>query len=331
MFNRDERVLVAVSGGKDSLALWDVLVGLGYETRALPRARHRRVLGALAEQKASRSPRSAGSPLIASRAGRRGRSRCPTVAADAPAGVLRLRHVQAPPLRSRRARARLSRPRHRPQPRRRGGAPARQRAALADCRTWRGSSPVLQPTHPRFVRKVKPLFRTASSRPRPTPSCAASTTSSRSARTPRRDAARLQGHARTGSSTPCPGSKLAFVPDFLRAASRCFAGPAAEDGAAADLRAVRHAVAGESVLVLPARAEVDDASARGGARRAPSGDGPERARARPSRTAAAGPRGPAAAAGESVLFIDRKARVPARRCARAAACSCAAAPSRPTS
>ena len=27
-----ERVLVAVSGGKDSLALWDVLVGLGYRT-----------------------------------------------------------------------------------------------------------------------------------------------------------------------------------------------------------------------------------------------------------------------------------------------------------
>lgn len=30
MFGPDDRVLVAVSGGKDSLALWDVLVGLGY-------------------------------------------------------------------------------------------------------------------------------------------------------------------------------------------------------------------------------------------------------------------------------------------------------------
>jgi uncharacterized protein (TIGR00269 family) len=31
MFSRDERVLVAVSGGKDSLALWDVLLRLGYQ------------------------------------------------------------------------------------------------------------------------------------------------------------------------------------------------------------------------------------------------------------------------------------------------------------
>ena len=30
MLDRQERVLVAVSGGKDSLALWDLLVGLGY-------------------------------------------------------------------------------------------------------------------------------------------------------------------------------------------------------------------------------------------------------------------------------------------------------------
>jgi uncharacterized protein (TIGR00269 family) len=31
MFRRDQRVLVAVSGGKDSLALWDVLVKQGYQ------------------------------------------------------------------------------------------------------------------------------------------------------------------------------------------------------------------------------------------------------------------------------------------------------------
>ncbi len=35
MFSRDERVLVAVSGGKDSLALWDVLSDLGYRTEGL--------------------------------------------------------------------------------------------------------------------------------------------------------------------------------------------------------------------------------------------------------------------------------------------------------
>jgi uncharacterized protein (TIGR00269 family) len=35
MFTRDERVLVAVSGGKDSLALWDVLLDEGYATTGL--------------------------------------------------------------------------------------------------------------------------------------------------------------------------------------------------------------------------------------------------------------------------------------------------------
>jgi tRNA-5-methyluridine54 2-sulfurtransferase len=35
MFRRDERVLVAVSGGKDSLGLWDVLIDEGYETSGL--------------------------------------------------------------------------------------------------------------------------------------------------------------------------------------------------------------------------------------------------------------------------------------------------------
>jgi uncharacterized protein (TIGR00269 family) len=35
MLTRDERVLVAVSGGKDSLALWDLLVDLGYQADGL--------------------------------------------------------------------------------------------------------------------------------------------------------------------------------------------------------------------------------------------------------------------------------------------------------
>jgi uncharacterized protein (TIGR00269 family) len=35
MFTRDERILVAVSGGKDSLSLWDLLVRLGYQADGL--------------------------------------------------------------------------------------------------------------------------------------------------------------------------------------------------------------------------------------------------------------------------------------------------------
>ena len=35
MFGKDNRILVAVSGGKDSLALWDILLKLGYKADAL--------------------------------------------------------------------------------------------------------------------------------------------------------------------------------------------------------------------------------------------------------------------------------------------------------
>jgi tRNA-5-methyluridine54 2-sulfurtransferase len=35
MFGRDDRILVAVSGGKDSLALWDILLELGYQADGL--------------------------------------------------------------------------------------------------------------------------------------------------------------------------------------------------------------------------------------------------------------------------------------------------------
>jgi len=35
MFGREDRILVAVSGGKDSLSLWDILMRLGYDTAGL--------------------------------------------------------------------------------------------------------------------------------------------------------------------------------------------------------------------------------------------------------------------------------------------------------
>jgi tRNA(Ile)-lysidine synthase TilS/MesJ len=35
MFTPEERILVAVSGGKDSLALWDVLLELGYQAEGM--------------------------------------------------------------------------------------------------------------------------------------------------------------------------------------------------------------------------------------------------------------------------------------------------------
>ena len=35
MFDKEDRILVAVSGGKDSLAVWDLLVDLGYKADGL--------------------------------------------------------------------------------------------------------------------------------------------------------------------------------------------------------------------------------------------------------------------------------------------------------
>ena len=35
MFDKSDRILVAVSGGKDSLALWDLLWQLGYQTEGV--------------------------------------------------------------------------------------------------------------------------------------------------------------------------------------------------------------------------------------------------------------------------------------------------------
>ena len=35
MFDRKDKVLIAVSGGKDRLSLWDILDRLGYQTKGI--------------------------------------------------------------------------------------------------------------------------------------------------------------------------------------------------------------------------------------------------------------------------------------------------------
>ena len=61
MLRPDDRVLVAVSGGKDSLAVWDLLIELGYRgRRAVHRARHRRLHRRQRRVRTRRSPRSVG-------------------------------------------------------------------------------------------------------------------------------------------------------------------------------------------------------------------------------------------------------------------------------
>ena len=129
-----ERALVAVSGGKDSLAVWDILLELGYQADGLYLGLG---IGDYSDELGRLRPRLR-RPSAASRSSR---STCPTDHGfDIPTGaraararpVLGVRAVQAPPLRPGRARRRLRRRRHRPQPRRRGRRAVRQRAALAD-------------------------------------------------------------------------------------------------------------------------------------------------------------------------------------------------------
>ena len=160
MFTLEERVLVAVSGGKDSLALWDALTALGYETEGLYlglgigdySSASERKARAFAEQRGLRlrvvelddAEDGLGIPAVA-RATRR-----PPCAA---CGTFKRHHFD---------RAALA-----------GGFPVlatghnlddEAARLLGNVLHWQlpylaKQHPVLTPSHPRFVRKVRPLFR----------------------------------------------------------------------------------------------------------------------------------------------------------------------------
>jgi uncharacterized protein (TIGR00269 family) len=160
MFTRDEEVLVAVSGGKDSLALWDVLDELGYRTTGVHLA-----LGigtysqastgktqAFARQRGMRlitvrlDDEGAAIPQLAAFTNRPACAACGTakrhyfdrVAFEHGFRVLATGHNLDDEA------ARLM-----------GNVLRWQLTQLAK------QSPVLEATHERFVRKVKPLFRTS--------------------------------------------------------------------------------------------------------------------------------------------------------------------------
>ncbi|HEY8476145.1 MAG TPA: TIGR00269 family protein [Chloroflexota bacterium] len=64
MFDRDEPVLVAVSGGKDSLALWDALLDLGYRATGLYIGLGIAGYSAPSQEKTERFAKERGAPLI---------------------------------------------------------------------------------------------------------------------------------------------------------------------------------------------------------------------------------------------------------------------------
>jgi len=159
MFARDEPVLVAVSGGKDSLALWDVLADLGYATSGLYlglgigdySARSRDKAEAFAARRGlplrivdlSEVGPGLGVPEVAAATRRTPCAACGTMkrhsfdaaALEAGFAVLATGHNLDDEA------ARLL-----------GNVLHWQKDHLARQR------PVLHPTHPKFVRKVKPLY-----------------------------------------------------------------------------------------------------------------------------------------------------------------------------
>lgn len=158
MMALDEPVLVAVSGGKDSLALWDVLAVLGYQTTGVHLSLG---IGAYSEQSAAKTAAFAthrNLSLITISLADEGQA-VPDVAgwtrrpACSACGIMKRHHFDRVAI-------------DRGFPVLATGHNLDDEAArlLGNVLHWQmehlaRQHPVLQPTHERFVRKVKPLFR----------------------------------------------------------------------------------------------------------------------------------------------------------------------------
>ena len=160
MFTRDERVLVAVSGGKDSLALWDALVALGYDTAGLYLGLGIGAYSAESERKAR---------AFASRRG----LQLQVVPLDAAGDELGIPTVAAATRRPPCSACGTFKRHHFDRAALAGGFPVlatghnlddEAARLLGNVLHWQlpylaKQQPVLAPTHPRFARKVRPLFR----------------------------------------------------------------------------------------------------------------------------------------------------------------------------
>jgi uncharacterized protein (TIGR00269 family) len=162
MFTKEDRVLVAVSGGKDSLALWDALVELGYQTEGLYLGLGIGTYSSASERKTRAFAEARGLPLrVVPLDDTDDGLAIPAVAATtrrppcSACGTFKRHHFD---------RAALE-----------GGFSVlatghnlddEAARLLGNVLHWQlpylaKQHPVLQPTHPRFVRKVRPLFRTS--------------------------------------------------------------------------------------------------------------------------------------------------------------------------
>ena len=159
MFTHEDRVLVAVSGGKDSLALWDVLITLGYETAGLHIHQGIFEYSASSYVKTTRFAEARGLKLITVDLAAEGNLEIPTVAGStrrtecSACGLIKRHYFNSVAVE--------------------GGFTVMatghnldDEAArlLGNVLRWQSAylavqSPVLEATHPRLVKKVKPLYR----------------------------------------------------------------------------------------------------------------------------------------------------------------------------
>jgi uncharacterized protein (TIGR00269 family) len=162
MFTPQERVLVAVSGGKDSLALWDALIALGYETEGLYLGLGIGAYSSASETKARAFAEQRGLTLH-------------VVALDATEDGLGIPAVAQATRRPPCSACGTFKRHHFDSAALAGGFPVlatghnlddEAARLLGNVLHWQlpylaKQLPVLTPTHPRFVRKVRPLFRTS--------------------------------------------------------------------------------------------------------------------------------------------------------------------------
>ena len=158
MFTRDEAVLVAVSGGKDSLALWEVLRGLGFQTTGLHLSLGIGSYSDVSTEKTVAFASARELPLITVRLAEAG------MAVPEVAGLTRRPACSACGTMKRHYFDQLAVDRGFPVVATGHNLDDEAARLLGNVLHWQlphlaRQRPVLEPTHPRFVRKVKPLFR----------------------------------------------------------------------------------------------------------------------------------------------------------------------------
>ena len=158
MFTKEEPVLVAVSGGKDSLALWEILTELGYQATGLHLSLGIHEYSDQSTEKTVRFAKARGLPLITVPLAEEGVAvpdvtRFTNRAACSACGTLKRHYFD-----------RLAVERGFPVLATGHNLDDEAARLLGNVLRWQmehltRQRPVLQPTHERFVRKVKPLFR----------------------------------------------------------------------------------------------------------------------------------------------------------------------------